>query len=325
MANEMLWATQSGFLTNNQLDKFIQYAAQPMLKFRQFVSLKEAFGAHKGQSVNWLRVANVSTIGGLMIETNTFNETTQALTWGTLTVGEYGNAIPFTHKIETLSEFDIKEIIRTGLLDDMVKVMDGEVERQFNQTLLRYVGTSASGFALTTNGTATATNTSALNGTHIKNILDEMRGRNIPGWSKAGGDYVCIGGPAALRGVKDFLEGVNVYTEQGIQKVWNGEIGRYYGCRFVEDTFASRYLYNSSARTASLKTWPAASLSMDAYFFGEGTVREAIAEPEHIRVKVPTDYGRSQGIGWYFIGGWKIDREDEPNARIVKWDSAGAA
>lgn len=321
----MNWSTQSGYLTNNQLDKMIQYAAQPLLRYRQFVSLKEAFGAQKGQSVNWLRVANVGTVGGRLTETSTMNETTQALTWGTLTVEEYGNSIPFTNKLETLSEFDIKEIIRTGLMDDMVKVMDGEVERQFNQTLLRYVGTSASGYVLTTNGTATATNTSALNAYHIKNILDELKNRNVPGFAKADGDYVCIGSPTSLRGVRDALETINQYTEIGIKKVWSGEIGRYHGCRFVEDTFGSRFTYNSTARTATAKAWPAASLSLDAYFFGEGTVREAVAEPEHIRVKIPTDYGRSKGIGWYFLGGWKIDREDEPNARIIKWDSGGAS
>jgi N4-gp56 family major capsid protein len=321
----MTWGTQSGYLTNNQLDKMIQYAAQPLMRFRQFVSLKEAFGAQKGQSVNWLRVANLGTIGGKLVETSTMNESSQALSWGTMTVDEYGNSIPFTGKIESLSEFDIKEIIKQGLMDDMVKAIDGEVERQFNQTQLRYVGTSATGYALTTNGTATATNTSVLNKYHFKNMVDELTNRNVPGWDKADGDYVLIGGPLALRGIRDDLESINQYTALGVEKVWNREIGRYYGCRVVEDTFASRYLYNSTNRTATLKTWPAAALSMDAYMFGPGTVREAVVEPEHIRIKIPTDYGRSKGIGWYLLGGWKIDREDEPNARIIKWDSAGAA
>lgn len=320
----LTWTTNSGFLTNNQLDKFIQYQAQPRLKFRQFVSLKEAFGAQKGQSVNWLRVSNVDTLGGRIAETSTFHQAKQTLSWGTLTVDEYGNSIPFTHKIETLSEFDIKEIIKEGLLDDMVKVMDGEVEREYNATPLRYVGTSATGYALTTNGTATATNTSVLNGFHAKNIIDELANRNVPGWDEAEGDYVCISSPLGLRGMKDYLETINQYTELGIKKIWNGEMGRYQGCRFVQDTFASRFTYNSTNRTSTAKTWPGAN-SLDAYFFGKGTVREAIAEPEHIRMKVPTDFGRDKGLGWYFIGGWQIDREDEPNARIIKWDSAVAA
>ena len=73
----MQWSTQSGFLTNNQLNKSFQLQAQPLLKFRQFVSLKEAFGKQKGETINWLRVANVGTIGGKLVETNTMNETQQ--------------------------------------------------------------------------------------------------------------------------------------------------------------------------------------------------------------------------------------------------------
>lgn len=316
----MTWGTQSGYLTNNYLDKRIQYAAQPLLKFRQFVSIKEAFGKQMGDSVNWLKVANVGTVGGRLVETSTMNETQQALTKGTLTVSEYGNSIPFSYKIEALSEFDIDEIINKGLMQDMVKVVDGVVERQFNNTVLRYVGTSSTGFVLTTNGTATVTNTSALNKYHLKNMLDELRKRNVPGFTAADGDYCFIGGVKTLRGIKDDLESISQYTDLGITKVFNGEIGRYDGCRIILDNFASVYTYDQDARTATAISWTGA-LSNPGYAFGEDTVREAVVEPEHIRMKVATDYGRSKGIGWYFIGGWQLEWTDEPNTRIIKWDS----
>jgi hypothetical protein len=127
MANEMTWVNHSGVLTNNKLNQFFQRSAQPLFKFRQFTDVKEAFGKARGQSVNWLKVANVSTLGGNLLETNTMHETTQALTWGTLTVAEVGNSIPYTFKAEALSEFDVKEIVRGGLLDDaaMVKLREG--------------------------------------------------------------------------------------------------------------------------------------------------------------------------------------------------------
>lgn len=34
MANEMLWTTQSGYLTNNKLNLDFQKSAQPWMKFR---------------------------------------------------------------------------------------------------------------------------------------------------------------------------------------------------------------------------------------------------------------------------------------------------
>jgi hypothetical protein len=217
--------------------------------------------------------------------------------------------------------FDINQIIREGLMNDLVQVIDGTVEREFNKTPLRYVGSATDGYALTTDSAATLTNTSALNAYHVKNILDELRNRNVPGFNAADGDYVCIGSPTALRGVKDALETISSYTESGIKRVWNGEVGRYDGCRFIVDTFATRYTYSGTARTKTAISWTGAK-SAPAYFFGSGTVREAVVVPEEIRVKIPTDYGRSKGLAWYSLGGWAIDREDHANARIIKWDSA---
>ena len=147
----MLWSTQSGYLTNNKLNKSFQKDTQPLLRFRQFVKMKEAFGKSMGQSVNWLKVANVSNYGGKLAETQTMHETKQVLTWGTLTVTEYGNSIPFSGKIQSLSEFDVKDIVREGLLDDAVKCIDGDIERQFNACALRYIATATAGANITTN------------------------------------------------------------------------------------------------------------------------------------------------------------------------------
>jgi N4-gp56 family major capsid protein len=318
MAGEMQWNQQSGYLTNNKLTKEFQRQAQPLLKFRQFVALKQAFGRHQGESVNWLKVANLTDYGGKLTETNTMHVTKQALTWGTLTVDEYGNSIPFTFKVEALSEFDVMEIMKGGLLDDAVKCIDGEIERQYNQTPLRYVGTATAGYALTTNGTATATNTSALNSYHVRKMRLELEKRNVPKW---GDDYACIASLEAMESLEASMESVHQYTEIGIKKIFNGEVGRINGVRFIKDGFATRFVYDSTAKTATAKSW-SGSNSLDAYMFGRPTVREAIVVPEEIRMKVTTDYGRSKGLGWYGLFGWKIERDDEPNARIIKWDSA---
>lgn len=321
MANELLWTTQSGFLTNNKLNKSIQRVAQPLFRFRQFVSIKEAFGKQQGETVNWLKVANVGTYGGSLIETNTMNETTQSLTWGTLTVNEYGNSLPFTFKLDSLSEFDVEDIARKSLLDDLVKVIDGVVEREFNSCTLRYVGTSTAGGAVTTNGTATATNTSVLNTYHVRKMVTELKKRNVPGFSKLGGDYVFIVSVEAAENIRAALEPVYQYVDRGVGMIMDGEIGRYYGVRFMEDTFATRYTFSASARTATAKSWTQGQ-SLEGYLFGEDTVREAVVIPEEIRMKLVTDYGRSKGIAWYFLGGWELEWQDEPNTRIIKWDSA---
>ena len=323
MAGEMIWSTQSGYLTNGKLSKTLLEAAQPLTRFRQFCSLKEAFGKGNGEVVNFTKIADVGTYGGKLIETNTYNQTTQALSQGTLTVYEYGVALPYTFKLSALSEFDIKRIIKTGLAGDMAKVLDGEVERQFNATLLRYVGTTTTGGGLTTNGTATLTNTSVLNTYHLGVMKDYLLKRNVQGFSKAGGDYVMIVSIEAARNIKNAMLAVNQYTQAGYQRIADGEIGRFDGIRFVLDQFATRYTYDSTARTATAKTW-SGGFSLEGYMFGEDTVMKAVAVPEEMRMKEISDYGRSHGMAWYFLGGWKIVRDatGAGDSTIIKWDSA---
>lgn len=316
-----LWTTHSGFLSNDKLSRRIQKAAQPLFRFRQFVTVKEAMGKHQGENVNFLRAQNVGTYGGEVAETSTMPETTSSFTQGTLTLKEYGNALPFTSKLSDLTEYDLESLVRGGLMDDMVKVLDGVVEREFNNTQLRYVGTTTAGGAVTTNGTASATNTSVLNTYHTRKIINELKKRHVPGLPKLGGDYVAICSVEAAENMRTALESVNQYTETGYKNIVNGEIGRYYGIRFVEDTFASRNTFNATNRTATAKTWTGTQ-SLDAYFFGDGTVMEAVAVPEEIRMKIPDDYGRGRGLAWYGLLGYKIIWAAEGDSRIVKWDSA---
>jgi N4-gp56 family major capsid protein len=319
MAYEMYWTTQSGYLTNNELNKSFQKVAQPLTRFRQFCQIKEAGGKHKGESVNWLKVYNQSDYGRAIAETETIPETAVQLAWGTVTVGEYGMAIPFTFKIEALSEFDINNIIRGALLDDNVKVIDSVVEREFNKAPLRYCGQTSSTGTFYTATTVTQTNTIALSTYHIDEMVAYMKKKNIPGFGGLNGDYVFIGGPDVLKGMKTDMDGIYKYTEMGLRYIANGEIGRYNGVRFIEDTFASyNYLTTGSLTTT---TWTG-SKSGPGYLFGGPTVRECVAVPEEIRVKVATDYGRSQGVAWYFMGGFAIEWNDATNCRILKWDSA---
>jgi N4-gp56 family major capsid protein len=327
MANEMNWIVQSGFLTNEDLNKTFQRVAQPLFRYRQFAKFKEAFGLHKGQTQNWLKVSNMGNIGRQLVETNTMPETSQPLAWGTVTVQEYGQSIPFTFKVQSLSEFDIRNIVRESLMDGMVKLVDGIVEREFNSTVLRYVGTTTAAGAVTTNGTATATNTGGFTQTHLRKMVTQLKNRNVPGFTGVGGDYVMIASPLTLEQFSTQTESVSQNVETGYKKILNGETSRYHGVRIVEDTWATvNTVTPTTGGTAAPTTFTSLTTGAPAYVFGSPTVREIVAVPEEIRGKVVTDYGRSHGLGWYMIAGWQLEwgtaAADQANARIIKWDSA---
>lgn len=318
---DMNWVQQNGYLTNNKLNQEYQKVSQPLYKFRQFVDVKGAFGKQAGQTENWLRVANVGAYGRKVAETNTVPTTTQSFTWGTVTVAEFANAVPYTFKMEALSEFDVKEIIRAGLMDDQVKVLDGTIEREFNKTPLRYVGLTTTSGTVTTNSVATATNTSVLNSYHVRKMRLELEKLFAPTWD--GEDYAGILSLEAAESLEGAIESTIQYTEAGYKKILSGEIGRLHGVRFVKDAFASRYIFDPDAGTATLDNW-AQGQSLNAYIFGKQTVKEIVAVPEEVRLKVVQDYGRDKGMAWYFMGNWAIFWETygAGQTRIIKWDTA---
>lgn len=318
-----VWAVNSlgGFMYSRQLSNVLRMAVQPLVKFRQFADVRDASqqGKKKGDIFTWDVFSDVATAGGNLVETNTMPETNFTITQGTLTISEAGNSVPYSGKLDNLSKFPVMELIQKVLKNDAVKSFDRLAWYQFDQTPLRVVptgGTDTAAVTLTTNGTATLTNSIAFNNGHAKSIVDLMKERNIPAYM--GDDYYALAWPSTLRTFKNNLETIHQYSEAGFKLIMNGEIGRYENVRYVEQTNIvkgrSTDGLTGTAWTNGKSDW--------IFFFGNDTVAEAIAVPEEMRGKIPSDYGRSKGVAWYYLGGFGIVHTLASNARIVKWDSA---
>ncbi len=272
----------------------------------------------------WDVMSNVATQGSTLVETNTMPESNFTITQGTLTITEAGNSVPFTQKLDNLSEIPVTKIINTVIKNDATKFFDITAHAEFNKTPLRVAAnTSTTAVTLTTDSIATVTNSVAINKGHIGAIVDVMKERNIPGYT--GDDYYCIAWPSTYRTLRNDLEGVHQYLTEGYQLIKNGEIGKYEGCRFLEQTQIPKGgaadASDWNAFTGTAEEWDNKKSDW-AFFIGGDTVAEAIAVPEEIRGKIPGDYGRSKGIAWYYLGGFGIVHTDAAQARIVKWDSA---
>ena len=322
-----LWAvnTLGGYFYSQNLSNELRQALQPTVKFRQFCDVRDASqsGKGKGATFTWDIVSNVATQGNSLTETNTMAETNFTISQGTLTVTEYGNSVPYSGKLEALSQFAVKEPVMRALKNDATKVFDCAAHQQFNRTPLRAVGTSSTTVTFTTNGTATGTNSQAFNTNHAKIIVDYMKEANIPAYT--GDDYYAIAWPTTLRTFKNNLETLHQYTEAGLTMIMNGEIGRYENTRYVEQTNIPKggaedsTTYNPFTNTSD--AWNG-GFSDWIFFFGEETVAEGVVIPEEIRAKIPTDYGRSKGMAWYYLGGFGLVQNDASQARVVKWTSA---
>lgn len=318
-----LWATDSlgGFLYSKNLSKKLRKAVQPLSKFRQFCDIKDASqqGKKKGDTFTWDVVNNVAVSGTRLTETNTIPETNFTIAQGTLTIRELGNSVPYTGKLDDLSQFDVEMIIDKALKDDVVKALDREAFQQFDTCKLRVIassGTDTSAIQSYTNGTVTGTNTIAFSNNHAKSIVDMMKERNIPPY--VSDDYYALAWPTTLRGFKNNLETIKQYTSEGFNMIKNGEVGRYENVRYVEQTNIAKGITTDGGLTGT--AWSQAKSDW-IFFFGADTVAEAIAVPEEMRGKIPTDYGRSKGVAWYYLGGFGLCHTQAAESRVVKWDS----
>lgn len=301
-----VWNTSAlgGFMWSPNLSRKLRTALQPMVRFRQFCDAKEAFGLGIGDTFNWNIYSDVQQAGGQLNETQTMPETNFVISQASARIVEYGNSVPFTKKLDDLSEHPVTEIIHKVLKNDARKVLDSAAYTQFNASPIRLCSTSASAYTLTTNGTASGTATTALSNTHVKTVADYMAEQNIPAFD--GVNYLSVFRPTAIRSFKNNLETIHQYTPEGWHVIMNGEKGRYEGIRFIEQTNVAAQTWANTDR---------------GFFFGSDTVAEVFAIPEEIRGKIPTDYGRSRGIAWYAELAFGIAHTEVPGTRILVWDS----
>jgi len=303
--SQQIWATNSlgGYLSNNVLSKQIRHAAQPMMKFRQFVNAEAAVGKNRGDKMFFNKISNISTAGGTLTETSTIPKRNYTIVQSTLTVNEYGNAIPFTLKVQSLADVTVPDMVKTVLRNDMAKVLDSAAAAEFKTCVYKAAVVNTATTTFSTSGTASATSSGSMSDKNVRDVIDQLKKLNVPRYD--GNNYICIASTNSIRGLYDFFEAKIAQTSA--KPLYNGEVGQYYGCRFIEET---NILSN---------TLGSGSVDGEAVFFGGDAVREGIVIPEDIRIDLPKDFGRDQAIAWYYLGGFKLtwDFTNDSETRII--------
>jgi hypothetical protein len=201
-----LWAVNSlgGFYYSLNLSKELRYGVQAKTKFRQFADVKDAWGkvTRAGQTFTWDTVPMMTRGSRSLVETNTIPQGNHTILQGTLTMNERGFSVPYTEMLESMSQFGVKQPIMKVLKYDAAVDLDCLAHAEFNKTPLRMVSTSSAdvAFTLTTNSSATATNTTFLSKINVRVAVDNMKSRNIPFYTDK--DYYAIARPAGLRLLK---------------------------------------------------------------------------------------------------------------------------
>jgi hypothetical protein len=130
--------------------------------------------------------SRAQTKGNTLDETTAMPETNFVITQKTLTMVEFGNSVPYTGKLDNLSQHPVQEIIHRVMKTDCKQTLDIQAWNQFNQTGLKVQaasGTSTTAVTFSTTpgtGSIGITNNVAFGKGHLRPIIDNMKEFNIP-------------------------------------------------------------------------------------------------------------------------------------------------
>jgi len=268
-----LWSGANGYMATPTLSKELRGAVQPLSRFTQFCDTEEALGKENGDVYTWNVHGDTSDdcpITGLD-ENAKVPETGYTTSQGTVTLREFGIAVPFSKKYDDLSEQPVKTIIHGRLKNSAARTEDRVAHAQFDASLLTGTGGASGVVTLQEDGTFSGPAV-AMTIAHIKTIADAMQERNIPVFD--GENYCAIMRPTTLRPVLTELEGIHQYTDGGWTRIMNGEKGKYEGTRFTTQTNIASKGYSAGDA---------------AYFFGSDTVTQVVTCPMELRGKIPDD------------------------------------
>ena len=335
----MLWSVNAagGYLYSDNLSAYLRIQNLPLVKFRQLADVTDTdangtplVGKNNGDFWHWNILSKLKKKGGPIGETEKMPATSSTITQNMGKIIEYGNSVNYTRLLDDLSEQPIKTIIDKQLKIDVAETFDVAVWQEFDKTPLRIAPTSGTSTTAITAYeskadfiTGAITNNVALGAGHIEPIATYMKERNIPAFEN--GDYLAIARPSTFLTLKADLEAKHLYTETGLGRLINGEMGRYRGVRFIEQT----HIVKGGATDST--TYDPQNEVADAwnngksdwcYFMGADTVTEGVAVLEELRGKIPGEYGRDRGLAWMALIGYSLTHTAAFDARIVKWDSA---
>lgn len=314
-------AADGGHFANPRLSSKLRFHNTARYIFRQFSRPEPGFGKQRGESIDFDKVSMAETQGGQIGEFQDIPETKFAIVKDSLQVTEWGNSIPWTGKLETLSEFNPSQPVQKVIINDQKKVLDEAVAQQMTTNDIKYIATGATSQTWDVDGTASTTATSQFNFFHLKEMVDAAKkgifgsgntGKIIPPMSD--GNYVLILSVTAARGLFDDPEYQDAAHFAYPRKLFNGEID--------EITYNTRIVRCNNG--SALSEAKGSNGIGEALLLGDDPVIEGVALPEELRYKLAVKYGRDKGLAWYGILGFKRpwDFSTDTEEHIIHYTSA---
>lgn len=296
--------------------KEILFYAQPNLRFAAFAVQKTDLTITPGLTIKFMKYNNLAR-GGQLVEGNHLVPQALSASQITISVYEQGNATQVTELLVRASFADIMADNARLLGYDMATVLDYQLGAAA-------LGVGDVTYAPSTLGTpcpdrASISATCLFRSTVVKNAVEDLATKKA---TKIAGDYyVCFVHPHQARSMRDdpSWEKVNAYANALL--IYNGEIGKWEGVRFIETTMmpiiaTDGHVWVDGVDTGVTVMDPAAVPVYQAVIFGENFIGHALALPVELRDNGVIDFRRERALAWYGI--WGTGRITEENGERIE-------
>lgn len=314
-------STNAGNLAVPELDKLLRTPGQPLVRWRQLTNKSKQFGKRSGNKLLFAKVSNLDadpSTGAIVAEGVPLPRASYNTTQGECLCQTSGVASPYTEESDTYSQFSIPNIVENQLSDHSAKALDYRAFYAFDATKIVYTPTGSDAaplFTWSATGSAGATAARDLQIFDLKNIIDAFKkgkygslitAAPVQPWD--GVNYFQIASVDSCRAQKDDPEWEKAIYYGDPSRLFDGEEGRIYRCRTIEDNHILGTL------TGGYRG--------QSFFCGKDAVMECVALPEEVRIGQPADFDRDRAVAWVYMGGfsliWSFNATTEKDNRVVK-------
>lgn len=275
----------TGTYKNHALSTKIRRQAVANTQFMRFLTPEPGYGRKKGESVTITRILRLP-LATRVSETDRLPAGRPPIQTKQVSISEWGFKIPVTEFEKNLTHFDIMNPFQATLREQMELTMDQMAADAFKLTPIKYVP-SATGFTLTTNGTAGATSDRNLSISDLREIHDYLHDELKTPYFK-NGKYVGILSTRAARGIKNDPEYKDWLAPTTSEPLISGQLRDVEGFTLIETNH-----HDALARLA-----PGSVTTGEAVFFGADAAGMLQVQSPEIRMGLPEDLGRFQEVGW---------------------------
>ena len=284
---------ESDRLAKIKMDSDIRFQAGNMMQFRNLAKPIKAFGRNKGSVVEIEKYQKLTKATSTISELQSLPMQKPNVGFVQATIAEYGNGVSYTKKSQTLAEYSVDETLKKILAMNVAESMDQVAGTEFQNADVFYTPTSSSAGTLDKDGTVSTGASASITAAHIRDIIRNLKTDNVPKWD--GNSYLAVLSAFAMSKLfEDTATGgiVDLHKYDQPENLINGEIGSYFGMRFVEENNVLSNTIGGSAHNG------------EGIICGFEPVVEALVEPESTMAE-SWDFNRFTGIAWNALTGFK--------------------